>query len=57
MHVKQSKLMVFEQNLYTSLEENYPFHQETDIELFLDLVAALIVFLHQFPIRGEANSF
>lgn len=50
MHMQALKLMILQDHLKTTLEEDHPPHQETHIELLLDLLAALVVFPHGFPL-------
>lgn len=49
MHVQALKLMVLQDHLKTTLQEDDPPHQEAHIELLLDLLPALVVLPHRFP--------
>lgn len=47
MHVQAFELMVFEKNPQTPLEQHDPLHQETDVELLVDLFTAFVELAHE----------
>ena len=56
MQVHYFRLVFVEQHIEWFLKEIDPLKEETNVQLFLDLLSALVDGLHAFPIRSYAQS-